>query len=146
MAQSVQLNFIRPGRPVENSYIESFNGRLRDEFLNVEWFTSLQDAQRKLDGWRQTYNHQRPHSALADRAPAEFAAAHRTDASRASPFRSCIGQLGTGVKGSLRRKSTPLTPVPNRPKQAGIRAKRVCESPWKPETLYQVSGVRQRPD
>ena len=77
MAESVQLNFIRPGRPVENSYIESFNGRLRDEFLNVEWFSSLDDARRKLATWRGDYNHHRPHSALNDRAPAEFAAAHR---------------------------------------------------------------------
>jgi hypothetical protein len=73
----VQLHFIRPGRPVENGYIESFNGRLRDEFLNVEWFTSLTDARNKLAGWRCDYNHHRPHSALADRAPAEFAATHR---------------------------------------------------------------------
>jgi putative transposase len=78
MAESVQLNFIRPGRPVENSYIESFNGRLRDEFLNVEWFTSLDDARGKLARWRENYNHHRPHSSLNDRTPVEFAAAHRT--------------------------------------------------------------------
>ena len=76
MGEDIHLNFIRPGRPVENSYIESFNGRLRDEFLNVEWFTSLEDARRKLAMWRANYNHHRPHSALNDRAPAEFSAAH----------------------------------------------------------------------
>jgi putative transposase len=48
IAQGAQLNLIRLGRSVENSYIESFNGRLRDEFLNVEWFSSLDDARRKL--------------------------------------------------------------------------------------------------
>jgi putative transposase len=71
---SVHLDFIRPGRPVENGYIESFNGRLRDECLNVEVFFTLADARRKLAFWHHDYNHDRPHSALADRTPAEFAA------------------------------------------------------------------------
>lgn len=70
----VHLNFIRPGRPVENGYIESFNGRLRDECLNVEVFFSLADARRKLAIWLHDYNQHRPHSALADRTPSEFAA------------------------------------------------------------------------
>ena len=70
----VHLDFIRPGRPVENGYIESFNGRLRDECLNVEVFFSLADARQKLALWLHDYNHHRPHSALADRTPAEFAA------------------------------------------------------------------------
>ena len=69
----VHLDFIRPGRPVENGYIESFNGRLRDECLNVEVFFTLADARRKLALWLHDYNHHRPHSALADRTPAEFA-------------------------------------------------------------------------
>ncbi len=69
----VHLDFIRPGRPVENGYIESFIGRLRDECLNVEVFFTLADARRKLALWQYDYNHHRPHSALADRTPAEFA-------------------------------------------------------------------------
>jgi transposase InsO family protein len=69
------LNFIRPGKPVENGYIESFNSRVRDECLNVEVFLDLADARRKLDKWRSDYNQQRPHSALADRTPDEFASA-----------------------------------------------------------------------
>ena len=69
----VQLAFIRPGRPTENSFIESFNGRLRDECLNVELFASMGDATRLLAAWRQDYNHQRPHSSLGDDTPAEFA-------------------------------------------------------------------------
>ena len=69
----VHLDFIRPGKPVENGYIESFNGKLRDECLNVEVFFTLADARRKLGLWRHDYNHHRPHSALADRTPAEFA-------------------------------------------------------------------------
>ena len=74
-SNGVHLDFIRPRRPVENGYIESFNGRLRDECLNVEVFFSLADARRKLALWQHDYNHHRPHSALADRTPAEFAAA-----------------------------------------------------------------------
>ena len=69
----VHLDFIRPGRPVENSYLESFNGRLRDECLNVEVFFTLEDARAKLERWRQDYNRVRPHSALGDQAPARFA-------------------------------------------------------------------------
>lgn len=69
----VRLEFIRPGKPIDNGYIESFNGRLRDEFLNVETFFDLSDAMEKLERWRQDYNQVRPHSALGDRAPERFA-------------------------------------------------------------------------
>jgi putative transposase len=69
----VHLDFIRPGKPVENGYIESFNGKLRDECLNVEVFFTLADGRRKLALWRHDYNHYRPHSALADLTPNEFA-------------------------------------------------------------------------
>jgi putative transposase len=65
MNHGVQLAFIPPGRPVENGFIEGFNGRLRNEFLNVEWFASLEEARQKLAAWRYHYNHQRPHSALS---------------------------------------------------------------------------------
>ena len=77
MGNGVQLCFMRPGRPVENGFIESFNGRLRDECLNVEWFASLEDARRKLAEFREHYNHQRPPSALADPTPAGSAEPHR---------------------------------------------------------------------
>lgn len=70
----VKLDFIRPGKPTENGYIESFNGRLRDECLNTELFWSIPDARDKLEKWRLDYNHQRPHSALANLPPAAFAA------------------------------------------------------------------------
>jgi putative transposase len=69
----VKWDFIRAGKPVENGYIESFNGRLRDECLNGEVFFGLVDARAKLEQWRRDYNEKRPHSALADRTPAEFA-------------------------------------------------------------------------
>ena len=69
----VKLDFIRPGKPVENGYIESFNGRLRDECLNVELFWSVEDARAKLEKWRVDYNVHRPHSSLANLPPAAFA-------------------------------------------------------------------------
>lgn len=69
----VRLEFIQPGKPVQNAYVESFNGRLRDECLNANWFTSLSDARRKIESWRQDYNQQRPHSSLGYLPPAEFA-------------------------------------------------------------------------
>lgn len=68
----VQLDFIRPGRPVENGYIESFNGRLRDECLNVHVLFTLADVREKLERWRQDYNQVRPHSALGDYPPQQF--------------------------------------------------------------------------
>lgn len=69
----VRLEFIQPGKPVQNAYVESFNGRLRDECLNANWFTSLSDARRKIEAWRVDYNQERPHSSLDYMAPAEFA-------------------------------------------------------------------------
>jgi putative transposase len=84
MANDVELCFIRPGRPVENGFIESFNGRLRDECLNVEWFVSLTDARQELAKFREHYNHERPHSALADRTPAGFAELYRDVTEKAS--------------------------------------------------------------
>lgn len=69
----VDLDFIRPGRPVENGFIESFNGRLRDECLNVEVFFALTDVREKLELWRHDYNQVRPHSSLNDHAPCDFA-------------------------------------------------------------------------
>jgi len=71
--RGVRLEFIQPGKPVQNAYVESFNGRLRDECLNANWFTSLRDARRKIETWRQDYNQQRPHSSLNYLPPAEFA-------------------------------------------------------------------------
>lgn len=68
----VRLDFIQPGRPVENGFIESFNGKLRDECLKTELFFSLADAKEKLEKWRQDYNQSRPHSALGNLPPAEY--------------------------------------------------------------------------
>jgi len=73
-AHEVRLDFIRPGKPVENAFIESFNGKLRDECLNSHVFSSVVEAQVVLDAWREDYNLVRPHSSLQDRTPAAMGA------------------------------------------------------------------------
>jgi putative transposase len=70
--RGVKLTFIRPGKPVENAYIESFNGRLRDECLNENWFLSVEQARRIVEDWRMDYNTARPHSSLGNLTPEEF--------------------------------------------------------------------------
>jgi|SRR5579862_3341249 len=69
----VKLDFMRPGKLVENAFIESFNGRLRDEGLNAELFLSIDDARRKLLEWKLDYNERRPHSSIGNLTPTEFA-------------------------------------------------------------------------
>lgn len=71
--RGVKLEFIRPGKPVENAFIESFNGRIRQECLNQYWFLDLDDARRTIEAWRISYNTNRPHSGIGGRTPAEFA-------------------------------------------------------------------------
>lgn len=73
--KKIELVHIQPGRPMQNGHIESFNGRLRDECLNVSWFVNLADARAKIESWRQQYNSERPHSSLDYRTPQEFAKA-----------------------------------------------------------------------
>lgn len=70
----IGLVHIQPGRPMQNGYVESFNGRLRDEGLNANWFATLMDARQKIESWREEYNNERPHSSLDYRTPREFAA------------------------------------------------------------------------
>lgn len=70
---SLKLHFIRPGKPIENAYIESFNGRVRDECLNQNEFYSLFEARHRLDMWRIDYNRNRPHGALGGKTPEQFA-------------------------------------------------------------------------
>jgi putative transposase len=71
--QGVKLSFIQPGKPQQNGFIESFNGKFRDECLNEELFYNLIDAQSKIEAWRIDYNENRPHRSLNQRTPAEFA-------------------------------------------------------------------------
>jgi len=71
--KGVKLNFIRPGKPIENAYAESFNGRLRDECLNTNWFMNLKHAREIIEDWRRDYNEVRPHSSLKGSTPKEYA-------------------------------------------------------------------------
>ena len=72
--KGVTLNFTRPGKPIDNAYAESFNGRFRDECLNTNWFMNLKHARDIIEDWRQDYNEVRPHSSLNDKTPREYAA------------------------------------------------------------------------
>lgn len=77
-AHGVQLIFSRPGKPVDNAFIESFNGRVRDECLNTHWFYGLEQARQVIAEWLEDYNNRRPHSSLAGLTPAEYETQHRT--------------------------------------------------------------------
>ena len=72
--RKIELLHIQPGKPTQNGRMESFNGRLRDEFLNVSWFQNLFDAKRKGAAWKREYNEERPHSSLGYLTPHEYAA------------------------------------------------------------------------
>lgn len=83
--RGIQLVFIRPGKPVENAYVESFHSRFRDECLAAHWFLSMTDARFQIESWRRDYNEVRPHSSLANRTPAEFATALLTNNTNPKP-------------------------------------------------------------
>ncbi|RYG98036.1 MAG: transposase [Alphaproteobacteria bacterium] len=74
----VHLGFIEPGNPVQNAFVESFNGTGHDECLNENWLLSLADARTIIENWRIDYNEQRPHSSLGRKTPSEFATAIQT--------------------------------------------------------------------
>ena len=74
-AHGVALRFIRPGRPIENAYVESFNGHFGDECLNEHWFRSIAQAQTLIEAWRVDYNTVRPHHSLQQQTPSAYAAA-----------------------------------------------------------------------
>lgn len=78
-ARGVVLDFSRPGKPTDNAFAESFNGKVRAECLNANWFLSLEDARRKCEAWRVDYNEVRPHSSIGHRAPIELANAAGQD-------------------------------------------------------------------
>ena len=84
--QGVKLHFIEPGKPAQNAFIESFNGKMRDECLNEHWFMSLGEARETIETWRRDYNEVRPHSALGDRTPQEFTARGAALRSPTAPF------------------------------------------------------------
>ena len=72
----IEVQFIEPGKPTQNAFVESFNGRLRDECLNTTWFPTLAAARVLIAAWRNHYNERRPHSALGYTPPARFALTH----------------------------------------------------------------------
>ena len=69
----VKIDFSRPGKPTDNAYIESFNGTLRTECLDTHWFVTLEEAKERIEAWQREYNESRPHRALGERTPNEFA-------------------------------------------------------------------------
>ena len=131
MQNGVQLCFIRPGRPVENGFIESFNGRLRDECLNVEWFASL--GKKRGEPWqpgvRTTTNNAWPHDALGDRSSASFARHCQGWVERFAPSKtSRAGEEPRDGFAARRLPPPPLTRVRACPKIATIGSKRFFES------------------
>jgi len=84
LSAGVELDFIRPGKPVENAFIESFNGRLRDKCLNVHTFESVAHAQRLIEAWRCDDNDRRPHGALGHLTTSEYAQQAQTHGSEAA--------------------------------------------------------------
>ena len=73
--RAIQLRHIEPGKPIQNAFIESFNGKLRDECLNEHAFSSIDEARSVIEAWHRDYNETRPHAALDNRTPLEFAIA-----------------------------------------------------------------------
>jgi putative transposase len=68
-----RIDFSRPGKPTDNAYIETFNGSLRDECLNLHWFETITEAKRLIEAWGREYNESRPHMALGNKTPQEYA-------------------------------------------------------------------------
>jgi len=98
----VRLQFIEPGKPIQNAFIESFNSRFREECLNEHVFVSLDDARRKIEQWRGRYNCERPHSSLGYLSPEEFASANRPIRSEpaARTAGPAKGMLGGALQGA----------------------------------------------
>lgn len=110
---NVKMDFIEPGKPVQNAYIESFNGRLRDECLNGNWFDTLKEAKEEIEKWRIDYNENRPHSSLGYKTPNEFARQQSEKEMKLSKIstestKACPREIG-GKKGAKKRKKTTMT-------------------------------------
>jgi putative transposase len=107
----IEWHYIAPGKPTQNAFIESFNARLRDELLNETLFTSLAQVRAVLAAWKDDYNHARPHSALGNLTPAEFAAHSAEEPQRGGALRDTSGfaprpvappsPIGSNVTGTL---------------------------------------------
>jgi len=120
MERKIAMHHIQPGKPMQNGHVESFNGRLRDECLNANWFRNLFDARHKIAVWRDDYNGARPHSSLAYRTPDEFAAQWQRPS---SSFHSVL-QPEPSVKASLTaRLRAALTDEPGCSEPPDMRTK-----------------------
>jgi hypothetical protein len=105
--RKIELVHIQPGRPMQNGRVESFNGRMREECLNVSWFGNLFEARERIAVWRREYNEERPHSSLGYRTPEEFA-------------REIGGERGCGKDAAWKSKNNFSTPLGNPAKGAGF--------------------------
>lgn len=120
MERKIAMHHIQPGKPMQNGHVESFNGRLRDECLNANWFRSLFDARHKIAVWRDDYNGARPHSSLAYRTPDEFAAQWQ----RPSSSFPSVPQPEPPVKATLTARSrAALTDEPGCSEPPDMRTK-----------------------
>jgi putative transposase len=111
--RGIALDYIAPGRPTENGYIESFNGKLRDECLNLYSFRNLDDARARIGRWREHYNSSRPHSALGYLAPAEFAAQWNAALTRTAAPEDLALAVRSAAPPTRKRhfSASPLSPV-----------------------------------
>lgn len=82
----VKLHFIQPGKPTQNAFVESYNGKFRDACLNEHWFVTIADARRTIESWRIHYNTVRPHSSLGNRTPEQFRLAGEKGCGKAGHF------------------------------------------------------------
>ena len=105
--RKIELVHIQPGRPMQNGRVESFNGRMREECLNVSWFGNLFEARGKIEVWRREYNEERPHSSLGYRTPEEFA-------------REVSGEKGSGKAAPRKTEGRFSSPLGNPAKGAGF--------------------------
>jgi putative transposase len=129
---TLDLCFIRSGRPVENVFIESFNGRLRDECLNVEWFGSLHQARERLAQWHDHYNLYRPHSALDDQSPATFASSYQSPEVCFAPIGRNTASCGPRQGFASPAQNAALDPVPHLPENSRYRG----------EALFEIAHAR----
>jgi putative transposase len=112
--RGVRLQFIEPGKPIQNAFIESFNSRLRDECLNEQLFISLADARQKIEHWRVQYNRERPHSSLGYLAPEEFAASSEPTRTETATRNAWPAELAGALQGAAASmpKSDSFSPQP----------------------------------
>jgi len=123
--RGVKLDYTRPGKPTDNGLIESFNGRLRDEFLNTHEFVTMQDVRKRLKTWKDDYNAERPHGSLGHSTPSEFAKTRSGQPSKAARL-----QLRTDRKQGRRHFGRGCTfQAPEREQDSQTDTKQ-CDARW----------------